>query len=289
MSPFANRLAKNAKHRHKWAKRRGLSAYRLYDLDMPDMPAAVDWYAGYAHVALYPRRNAEQVEADARAGVIEGLELPPDRVFVKVHRRQVWGEEQYERVANSSVKTVVEEAGAKLEVNLSDYLDTGLFLDHRETRLKVRAEAKGKRVLNLFAYTGAFSVQAGLGGAASTTTVDLSVNYCDWARHNLALNGLKGEVIAADVFEWLDRARGEYDLIVLDPPSFSASKKARRFDVQKDHPRLIDAARARLAKGGALYFSTNFQSFELDPSIDAEEITLVPEDFRHALHRCWLI
>lgn len=291
MSALSNRLAKNAKHRFKWAKRRGLTAFRLYDLDMPEVPAAVDWYAGYAHVALYPRRNPEELEAEVRQAVEESLELPAEKVFVKTHRRQAWGEEQYERLSSRSVVTVVEEAGAKLEVNLSDYLDTGLFLDHRETRLRVREEAKGKRMLNLFAYTGSFTVHAALGGAAATTTVDLSGTYCDWATRNLALNGVRAgrehRVVAADVLAWLEAERGTYELIVLDPPSFSASKRARRFEVQKDHPRLIALTLERLAKGGALYFSTNYGGFELDPLLDAEEVTRVPEDFRHAMHRCW--
>ncbi len=292
-SAFSNRLAKNAKHRFKWAKRRGLTAFRLYDLDMPEYPVAVEWYGGYAHAALYPRRDAEALEAEVRAGVKEALQLADDHVFVKVHQRKAWGEEQYGRFSRQSVTTVVEEAGAKFEVNLSDVLDTGLVLDHRETRLRVREEAKDKRVLNLFAYTGAFTVHAALGGAASTTTVDLSNAYCEWAGRNLQLNGFhegrQHRIVVADAAAWLESERGTHDLVVLDPPSFSSSKRARTFEVQRDHPKLIARARERLAPGGVLYFSTNYGGFELDPSIEAEEITRVPEDFRHAMHRCWRI
>jgi 23S rRNA (cytosine1962-C5)-methyltransferase len=195
---------------------------------------------------------------------------------------------------------VVEEQGLKFWVNLRDYLDTGLFLDHRLTRSRVCAEAAGKRFLNLFAYTGSFTVYAAAGGARSTTTVDLSNTYLDWAADNLALNGFRGaqhQLVRADAAPWIEEAgaQGErFDLIVLDPPSFSASKMARRFDVQKDHVRLLTATLALLSDGGTLYFSTNFQGFQLDTArltgTTIEELTpgSIPEDFHFKeVHRCW--
>ena len=188
----------------------------------------------------------------------------------------------------------VQEHGLTFECNLSDYLDTGLFLDHRVTRARVRQEAKGKRFLNLFAYTGSFTVHALAGGAAETTTVDLSNTYCDWAERNFRLNGFepgpKHRVIRADVLGWLENAGGEYDLIVLDPPSFSSSSKkmGRRFEVQRDHRWLVERTRELLSEQGVLYFSTNFLGFELDPRFgDAEPLASLPGDFRRSVHRGW--
>lgn len=292
MSAFENRLAKNARHFQKWAKRRGLEAFRIYDLDMPEVPVAVELYAGRAHVMEYPRRRAvKSGEAAAlRAEVVEIVKrvLAVEDVFVKTHEAKL---AQYEKQGARGVVFPVLENGLKFEVNLSDYLDTGLFLDHRDTRARVRDEAKGTRFLNLFAYTGSFSVYAAAGGAASTTTVDLSNTYCDWAERNLKLNGLSGDVVRADVLQWLDRAKGPYDLIVLDPPSFSVSKKMERgWDVQRDHPALLTQVLGLLAPGGVLYFSTNFLGFELDAAFEGTtELTpkSIPEDFRRTVHRCW--
>jgi 23S rRNA (cytosine1962-C5)-methyltransferase len=180
-------------------------------------------------------------------------------------------------------------------VNLSDYLDTGLFLDHRVLRQRVGSEARGKKVLNLFAYTGAFTVHARAGGAAETVTVDLSNTYCAWAERNLAANGFtpgpKHTVVRDDVLEWLKHARGQFDLIVLDPPPFSASKKMRSaFDVQKHHLGLLADARALLAPGGTLYFSTNYRGFSLSAKVErAEELDTCPRDFRAPPHRTWAL
>jgi 23S rRNA (cytosine1962-C5)-methyltransferase len=214
---------------------------------------------------------------------------------VKTHAPKPWRQEQYGRVGVGHAIFTVKEHGLSFEVNLSDYLDTGLFMDHRTTRARVRAEAKGKRVLNLFAYTGSFSVYAAAGGAAATTTVDLSNAYCDWAERNLGLNGVavgpSHRVLRADVLGWLEACRERFELIVLDPPSFSTSKKmGRSFEVQRDHRWLVEAAGALLTPGGALYFSTNFLQFELDPRLSAGvELTpkSIPEDFRPGIHRCW--
>jgi 23S rRNA (cytosine1962-C5)-methyltransferase len=301
MSDFENRLRKNAKHRFKWAARQGLTAFRVYDLDVPEWPFAVDWYAGYGHVMEYPRRKQRRdgtLEA-AREEVVRAvgavLELPPERIFTKTHEPMPWGRAQYGRVGDASTTVLVQENGLTFECNLSDYLDTGLFLDHRETRRRVRDEAKGKRFLNLFAYTGSFTVYARAGGAAETTTVDLSNTYAEWAERNLRHNGFdvgpKHRVVRADVLGWLETAKGPYDLVVLDPPSFSSSKKMeRRFEVQRDHRHFVARVLELLAPGGALYFSTNFLGFELDARLGpAEELTpkSIPEDFRRTVHRCW--
>jgi 23S rRNA (cytosine1962-C5)-methyltransferase len=301
VSAFANRLAKNARARFKWAKTEGLTAFRLYDLDMPEFPFAIDWYDRRVAVHEYPRRKAlrqgtaESLREEVVAACERVLEVKRVDVFVKTHARHVPGESQYERLDKAGVTFTVMENGLVFEVNLSDFLDTGLFMDHRETRKRVRAESSGLRVLNLFAYTGSFSVYAAAGHAVSTTTVDLSGNYCDWAERNLRLNGFtpgkQHEVIRADVLQWIDQARGQWDLIVCDPPSFSTSKKMTRgFDVQRDHTALINACGDLLSPSGTLYFSTNLVGFELDPLLRfREELTpeSIPVDFRRTVHRCW--
>lgn len=310
---FDNRLRKNAKHFFKWARRQGLTAFRVYDRDIPEWPFAVDWYDGRVQVLEYPRRRAiregqaEVQREEVLAAVQRVLEVPPERIHTKTHLPKAWGKEQYEREGQQSEKFVVEENGLKFWVNLGEYLDTGLFMDHRNTRARVREEARGKRFLNLFAYTGAFTVYAAAGGAAATTTVDLSNTYLDWAQANLELNGLwspkgsKHELVRADAKQWLeDAAQGSsarYDLIVLDPPSFSASKKMTgTFNVQKDHVKLLTHAGALLSPKGVLYFSTNFLGFQLAQdklrSLAFEELTprSIPEDFHFKeIHRCWRV
>lgn len=304
---FENRLRKNAKHLRKWAKAQGLTAFRVYDRDIPEYPYAVDLYGDRAHVVEYPRRKAlkqggiELQRQEVLAAVTAVLGIPSEHLYVKTHTPQPWGRSQYGRVGEGSSRIVVEEQGLKFWVNLGDYLDTGLFMDHRNTRARVRAEAKGKRFLNLFAYTGAFTVYAAAGGASGTTTVDLSNTYLDWAEDNLALNGLantRHTLIRADAKAWLAAQRDEperYELVVCDPPSFSTSKRmAGTFDVQRDQVRLIEDIRALLAPGGVLYFSTNYLGFELKPAsargLEVEELTpaSIPEDFqRKEIHRCW--
>jgi len=299
VSDFENRLRKNAKQRFKWAEREGVTAFRIYDLDMPEWPFAVDWYAGYAHVMEYPRRkqlrdgSLDEARAEVVRATAAALELSPEKVFTKTHEKRPWGRGQYERLGTGSTLVQVKEHGLTFECNLSDYLDTGLFLDHRVTRARVRKEASGKRFLNLFSYTGAFTVHALAGGAAETTTVDLSNTYCDWAERNLKLNGFstgpKHRVVRDDVLQWIEAAKGSFDLIVLDPPSFSSSKKmGRRFEVQRDHRWLVNQARSLLAPDGVLYFSTNFLGFTLDERFtDAALQQSLPGDFRRSVHLCW--
>jgi 23S rRNA (cytosine1962-C5)-methyltransferase len=294
---FANRLRKNLRHLARWARRQGLTAYRLYDRDIPEYPFAVDVYGGFAHVQEFPRRQETRRE-EVLAAVREVLGLEAGQVFLKTHVPHRWGASQYQRQAAGSRTVVVEEQGLKFKVDLAGYLDTGLFLDHRRTRALVRDEARGRRFLNLFAYTGSFTVYAAAGGARATTSVDLSGTYLDWAEENLALNGLQSprhRFIRADVLEWVEGCEEKFDLVVLDPPSFSTSRRmARRFDVQKDHPRLVRDVRRLLSPGGVLYFSTNFQGFRLDEraleGMAFEDLTprTIPEDFRRKdIHRCW--
>lgn len=291
-----NRLRKTARHRRKWARRAGVACYRLYEHDIPEVPLIVDWYAGRLHVADVSRDD-EVLDLDALLhAAATALDVPPDQVYCKRRQRQR-GAAQYTPFDRAEARFVVPEGGHRFWVNLSDYLDTGLFLDHRRTRARVQAEAAGARVLNLFAYTGSFTVYAAAGGARRTMTVDLSATYLEWAQANLALNGLTGPQHVferADVLQWMRAARhrpARYDLIVLDPPTFSNSKRMHAtFDVRRDHAALIADARALLAPGGVLYFSTNARRFRLDASIDADEITDIPPDFdRRRPHRCWKI
>lgn len=300
---FANRLQKNLKQLGKWARREGIECYRLYDADMPEYAVAVDLYRDYVHVQEYaaPRSvDPDKAQArllDALAAIPQALGVAQSRVVVKRRERQA-GTKQYQRQAAQGEFMEVSEGGVKLLVNLTDYLDTGLFLDHRPLRLRLQHEAAGKRFLNLFCYTATATVHAAKGGARSTTSVDLSKTYLDWARRNLALNGFsdKHRLEQGDVMAWLAEDRGEYELIFIDPPTFSNSKRMEGvFDVQRDHVELLDLAMARLARGGVLYFSNNFRKFQLDESLVAryqvEEIsaqTLDPDFARNPkIHRAW--
>ncbi len=305
LTEFGNRLAKQARHLRKWPTKRGITCYRLYDRDMPEAPFAIDRYEDAIHIAEYDRPHertpAEHADwLDAMLGVVaKVLETPRQQIFLKYRQRQR-GADQYDRVGDESVVRIVQEAGLKFKVNLSDYIDTGLFLDHRQTRGMVRDVARGKRFLNLFAYTGSFTVYAAAGGAIETTTVDLSANYLNWAAENLQLNGLNGtqhkfrqedgrEFVAALPRQPL------YDLAVVDPPTFSNSKRIDfDWDVQQHAALLLKDLAIRMAPGGVVYFSTNFRRFKLDEPLlaayNVREISkqTVPEDFRNArIHRCW--
>ena len=300
---FANRLQKNLRQLGKWARREGIQCYRLYDADMPEYALAIDLYGDWVHVQEYaPPRSVDPQKAqerlfDALGAIPQALGISRDRVVVKRRERQS-GTRQYERQASQGEFLEVSEGGVKLLVNLTDYLDTGLFLDHRPLRLRIQREAAGKRFLNLFCYTATATVHAAKGGARSTTSVDLSKTYLDWARRNLALNGLsdRQRLEQGDVMAWLEEDRGEYDLIFIDPPTFSNSKRMEGvFDIQRDHVALLDLAMARLATGGTLYFSNNFRKFVLDPGLAeryaVEEISsaTLDEDFRRnsKIHRAW--
>jgi 23S rRNA (guanine2445-N2)-methyltransferase / 23S rRNA (guanine2069-N7)-methyltransferase len=302
---FRNRVSKNEKALRKWARTQGVEALRLYDRDIPEVPLALDRYGDALLLALYerPYEKDEALEAEwlglMGLAAAEALGIEPGSVFTKTRRRQR-GEAQYERLGKDKAERIVREGGLSFVVNLSDYLDTGLFLDHRPTRAMVRAESSGKAVLNLFAYTGSFSVYAASGGASSVTSVDLSNTYLSWASRNLELNGFSGPaypLVRADVGAFLESASAagrRWDLIVADPPTFSNSKGAARdFDANEDWPALLRSCAALLSPGGRLYFSTNSRRLKWSPEEapgDWEDISAatIPPDFRDAkAHRCW--
>ncbi len=302
---FCNRLRKNTRHRRKWAKRNGIECFRLYDRDVPEIPLSVDYYAGHLYIAEYERpsnRTEEQdqlwMQALIDAARME-LDVAPSHVFVKRRKRQR-GSDQYERIEENNQRLVVKEYGHSFWVNLGDYLDTGLFLDHRQARKMVAAESGAKHVLNLFAYTGSFTVYAAAAGAASTTTVDLSNTYLSWAEENLKLNELEAprhRFVRMDVRRFLTSAyeQGQqFDLAVVDPPTFSNSKKMdHTFDIQKNHAGLLRSVADVMRPGGIVYFSTNAQRFQLSealPFSKIQEITnrTIPMDFaQRRPHKAW--
>ncbi|MBF0283939.1 MAG: bifunctional 23S rRNA (guanine(2069)-N(7))-methyltransferase RlmK/23S rRNA (guanine(2445)-N(2))-methyltransferase RlmL [Magnetococcales bacterium] len=302
---FANRLRTNLRHLGRWARKQGITCYRLYDADIPEFSLAVDLYGEWLHLQEYaPPQEIDPRWAAARLKMaVEAcsavLGIPPERIFLKERRRTKEGG-QYERLREEGVCPVVEEGGLKFRLNLSDYLDTGLFLDHRLTRELIRSLAGGRHVLNLFAYTGSASVYAWDGGAASVTTVDLSANYLEWAQANMLLNGFSDpniRFVRDDCRDWLLHQREPYDLIFLDPPTFSRSKAmAGTLDIQRDHVPLIQEALRLLAPGGILIFSTNYRRFKMQVEAlprwaKVREITpqTIPEDFRRTprIHQCW--
>lgn len=303
---LTHRLVRMQKHRAKWARRQGITCWRLYDHDISDQPLIVDWYAGDAVVWTWRRTKDETEGQDegwqtaVRLAVQEALQVAPDRVWMKRRRpqsdRQHGG--QYERLGAHTTMRTVHEGELRFAINLSDYLDVGLFLDHRPLRRRVANEAVGKRVLNLFCYTGAFTCHAVHGGARATESVDLSNTYLDWAMRNLASNGLAGDshqFTRADCLEWLKAASSQgqhYDLIICDPPTFSNSTAmAGSWSVDRDHGWLVRMLRTLMAPGGVAYFSTNSRRFEPGPELaTAREITseTTDEDFRgRPAHRCW--
>ncbi len=305
LDPFRNRLNKTRRHWDKWARRRGITCYRIYDRDLPEFPLAIDRYEQQLHMQLFQRRQSEWDEAQEQQliqATAELLAMAPESISFKSRRRQT-GRSQYQKVSDAGDRFRVREAGLEFLVDLRSYLDTGLFLDHRQTRQMVRERAAGRRFLNLFAYTGSFTVHAAAGGAESSLTVDISNSYQQWSRDNFRLNGMdlkRHRLQREDVFRYLQQARSKrqrFDLIVMDPPSFSNSKKMRGvLDVQRDHRQLIEQCLELLAPQGELFFSNNLRRFRMNSELERQpwvrEITskTVPEDFRrHRPHRCWLI
>lgn len=305
---FANRLIKNISGLKKQALRENVSCLRLYDADLPDFNLVVDLYDDILHVQEYaPPKIIDPEKAKKRlnlglAAIRQVLGLPREKVFIKTRAKQK-GQTQYEKQSEVSKRFIVQEGDIRVFINVTDYLDTGLFLDHRPMRLRIAAEAKGKHFLNLYSYTSTASVHAAVAGAASTTSVDLSNTYLNWSKQNFALNGLtvdhadqQHQFFDADVFEWLKEGHETYDLIFIDPPTFSNSKKFQgTFDVQRDHASLLKRAMNRLSNGGTLYFSNNFQKFEFDEELaarfDVQEITdkTIGFDFKRnqKIHRAW--
>ena len=314
----ANRLRKNVRNSRRWREQEAITCYRAYDADLPEYSAAIDVYVAdggdadvvartWLHVQEYAapadipeplqRRRLQDLVAAAR----EVFGIPRDRIALKTRARGKGGS-KYASAGQFDTRgefIVVREGAVRLRVNLFDYLDTGLFLDHRPLRLRIADEAEDTRFLNLFGYAGAATVHAAVGRARQTTTVDLSATYLQWCADNLRENGLGGtkhRLVQADAIAWLEADGGEYDLIFCDPPTFSNSKRADDFDVQGEHVRLLRAATARLARDGVLYFSNNYRRFRLDDEAVAQfarcqdiSAETIPPDFARnpRIHRCW--
>jgi 23S rRNA (cytosine1962-C5)-methyltransferase len=303
---LVNRLKRTQAHLARWLRREAITCYRVYDVDIPEIPLAIDRYEDMLHIAEYrtftpvdEEMHRWRMDELCRAAAA-ALSISLDKVFYKVRQRQRGGQ-QYGRIDETGHRAIVHEGGLSFSVNLADYLDTGLFLDHRITRDLVRTRSAGKRVLNLFAYTGSFSIYALAGGAREVTTVDLSNTWLDWVEDNHLLNfsdTSRHRIIRADVLEFVESLEAKsYDCIVLDPPTFSVSKAMQSsFDVQRDHPWLLGKLLRALAPEGVIVFSNNKSDFYLDESISetaqARDITrdTIPKDFRnHKIHRCWLV
>jgi len=303
---FSNRLRKNLRHREKWARREGIYCYRLYDADLPEYAVAIDRYEQWAYVQEYePPKTVDPLKArqrleEVRSAVPEVLGIAPKNMYFKIRKRQK-GANQYQKQDSRHAFQEVREDTFKFLVNFTDYLDTGLFLDHRLTRALIRKLARGKSFLNLFAYTGTATVYAAAGGATATTTVDSSQNYLSWARENLVLNNCGGNRhtgIRAECVEWLKQQRQRYGLIFLDPPTFSnARDRAHDFDLQRDHVELVRLCAEHLEHDGILLFSNNFRRFKMDTealkTLRIQDITAatIPEDFSRSprIHQCWRI
>ena len=305
---FQNRLEKVYRHLGKQAKRLAITCYRLYDHDLPEFPFCIEIYGQDIYIAEYKRHHRmnedEHEEWLSRSvGMLrEVLNVKEENIFLKLRQKKPGRLGQYQKTGERRSEFLVEENGLKFIVNLSDYLDTGLFLDHRVTRDKVKAEVKNKKVLNLFSYTGSFSVYAAAGGADEVVTVDLSKTYLNWARKNMELNGFvdqsKYKFIQVDVLQYLKTAPENYfDITILDPPTFSNSKRmANILDIQRDHVKLINECLKSLKTGGKIYFSTNYKKFQLDRNLIhsslIKDITkqTTPFDFEGRINRvCYLI
>ena len=303
---FQNRLQKVYRHRSKQARRLGITCYRLYDRDLPEFPVSIDLYGTRACMSEYrakhhltPEEHMEWLEGTVTV-VATVLQIPEEAVYTKERRRKKEQFSQNQKNDSGGDFFEVQERRLPFILNLTDYLDTGLFLDHRITRDMVRSEATGKRVLNLFAYTGSFSVYAAAGGASYVETVDLSNTYIDWARRNFQGNGfsdpLRYRFVVADVLQFVQTLPDHaFDVVVMDPPTFSNSKKMKDIlDIQRDHVALINRVLQAIRPGGVLYFSTNARRFVLgETAIRAQEIrditrATTPFDFEGKLQRwCW--
>lgn len=299
-----NRIRKNQKKLKRWLGQQSVSCYRLYHLDIPELPLLIDWYDGRLHVGVKiksgtrdPLEN-EWIQFLTNA-VAQTLNVSEENVFIKF-RKQGKGGTQYTPIANDKHIFQVKEGGHLFTVNLSDYLDTGLFLDHRITRKMIEKEAAGKRFLNLFAYTGSFSVYAAAGGAHTTTTVDLSNTYLDAAKRNMELNGFNGSnhrYQKDDILQLLksDGIKDTFDLVVMDPPTISKSKSMKQdLIIQNDYIWMLNAILKSVSKKGVVYFSCNLSNFKFDANqiqaTKADEITLqtIPPDFSGKTpHKCF--
>lgn len=305
---FANRLKKNIGKIGKWAKREGLDCYRIYDADLPEYNVAIDVYLDHLVIQEYaapkniPEEKAKRRLTDIIRAAIQVTGVDANSVVLKVREKKK-GTNQYQKLGQQAEKMYATEYGVKLIVNLYDYLDTGLFLDHKLTRRRLGEMAQNQDFLNLFAYTGSATVHAAAGGAKSTTTVDMSKTYLDWAKENMALNGQVGrqhQYVQADCLQWLEKATGQYDLIFIDPPTFSNSKRMEQsFDVQRDHIQLMTNLKRILRPNGTIVFSNNKRHFKMDmeqlaelgltaKNISSQTLPLDFERNKH-IHNCWLV
>ncbi len=305
---FENRLLKVYKHKSKLARRQNVSCYRVYDHDLPEFPFAIELYEDKIYLAEYLRRHGMEDEVhdawleSCKEIISTLLSVPTDKIYDRQRKKMHHRSQQYEKLNVQEEFFTVEENGLKFLVNLTDYLDTGLFLDHRTTRQMVRQECSDKRMLNLFCYTGSFSVYAAAGSAATVTSVDLSKTYLKWAEDNMVINRYKDsnkyQFIHADVKQYLKTLKPDsFDLVVMDPPTFSNSKRMKDIlDIQRDHVELLNDVLAATTPGGIVYFSTNFTKFVLEKElINAAEIkditkATTPFDFEGKLKRwCYKI
>lgn len=311
---FGACLRNNARHLRRWPTRQGITCYRLYERDCPDVPLIVDRYEDRVHVVELEREHSRTPAQHLdwldlmRRTIAETLQTPLEHVYLKAKPRQR-GLTQHERQSERRETIIAQEAGLRFEVNLTDYIDTGLFLDHRQTRAMMRELAPSARFLNLFCYTGSFTVYAAAGGASATTSVDLSNTYLEWARRNLELNGFRASaeagaahrLIRSDARAFLAQHQRvpAYDLAIVDPPTFSNSTMTDRdWDVQSGHVELLSALAPLMRPSGAVYFSTNFRRFALEEeplkavgyAITEISRRTVPSDFRNTrIHRCWVL
>lgn len=304
---FFNRLTKVYKHRSKLAKKRGVTCYRVYENDLPEFPVCIELYEGYVYLSEYLRSHGLSEEEyglwfdEMIEVVLLVLQVDKEHLFIKQRKKMHHRSQQYEKTAEQKSFFTAQENGLNFLINLTDYLDTGLFLDHRLTRKMVFDKAVGKRVLNLFCYTGSFSVYAAKAGATKVTSVDMSKTYLDWAKQNFEANNLpttNHSFVHANVLEFLQEQKpNSYDIIVLDPPTFSNSKRMDDFfEVQRDHVKLVNDCLYCLSPSGSLYFSTNYTKFILDEaSINSTQIKNITKattdfDFEGKLKRwCYLI
>jgi 23S rRNA (cytosine1962-C5)-methyltransferase len=300
---FRNRLTKVHRHLGRQARNAGITCYRVYDHDLPEFPFCIEIYEGRISLSEYKRKHAltdEEHEDWLGASfqiISEVLDISIDKIYLRQRQKKESRQGQYEKIGGEEEFFTVQEDGLRFRINLTDYLDTGLFLDHRITRKLVREEARSKKVLNLFCYTGSFSVYATAGGASQVDSVDLSKTYLNWAEVNFGLNHFldkrRHHFIHADVKQWLSsNIRDRYELVIMDPPTFSNSKRMEDFlDIQRDHPDLINQALAVMADEGVLYFSTNYRKFILEkdklnsPYVKDITGTTTPFDFKGKLHR----
>jgi 23S rRNA (cytosine1962-C5)-methyltransferase len=311
MEALYNRIVKVNRHISKWAKRNNVTCYRIFDHDIPEYPFCIDKYNDFLHVAEYASKNKfidedehQQWLTSAITTIGNALQLPTEHIFLKQRKKIDRRNEQYEKIASNNERMIVTENDLKFHVNLQDYLDTGLFLDHRPLRQTFKKEANKMRVLNLFAYTGAFSVYAAMGNAEKVTTVDLSNTYIQWAKDNFLLNNLDinaHDFVVMDTMEYLKSLKKDeplFDLVFVDPPVFSNSSKLKKgtWDTQRDHTTLLHLILQVLEPGGIIYFSNNLKSFT--PEFERLEATsiedireqTIPEDFRNKyIHWCWKI